>query len=292
MTTVDVTAILAAYLVDPGFTTAFDASPRNAVLSLGGSDDLAREISAIDLERLQAFRGLITKVQHNFLWSTFPLTLRHLRHHRLDQPLFTALATTHLGLRQQGVRDVAARVSVFVDFADGFLRRTRTRGALECSLLLAHEDCLRQVNEPYEYSATGDVVRPHRLTPRSIPVLLGRLSVRTFPASPLPLADAVSWGKRTPPVRHKKTDIAYWNAINGEGARAFAVTDLTPRLLTAVDGQRSVGQIVRHVTRLRAAGPFLPAFVKAAQLGLITFRSPTAASLGPASGGAKVSKLS
>ena len=292
MTTVDVTAILAAYLVDPAFTTAFDASPRNAVLSLGGSADLAREVSAIDLDRLRAFRGLITKVQHNFLWSTFPLTLRHLRHHRLDQPLFTALATTHLGLRQQGVRDVPARVSVFVDFAAEFLRQAKRRGAVECGLLLAHEDCMRQVSEPYELPAMGDAARPHRVTPRSIPVLLGRLCVRTFPASPLPLANAVSSGKRTAPVRLKETDIAYWNAINDEGARAFAVTDLTPRLLTAVDGSRSVGQIVRHVTSLRAAGPFLSAFVKAAQLGLITFRSPAAASPGPASGGARVSKLS
>ena len=272
MNTVDVTAILAAYLVDPAFTTAFDANPRNAVLSLGGSADLAREVSAIDLDRLQAFRGLITKVQHNFLWSTFPLTLRHLRHHRLDQPLFTALATTHLGLRQQGVRDVRARVAVFVDFATGFLRRTKRRGALECGLLLAHEDCLQQVNEPYELAATGDVLRPHRVTPRSIPVLLGRLCIRRFPASPLPLADAISSGKRTPPVRRKATDIAYWNAINGQGPSAFAVTDLTPRLLAAVDGRRNVGQIVRHVTTLRAAGSFVAAFVRAAELGLITFR--------------------
>jgi hypothetical protein len=274
MTTVDVTAVLAAYLVDPAFTTAFDANPRTAVLSLGGSAELAREVSAIDRDRLQAFRGLITKVQHNFLWSTFPLTLRQLRHHQLDQPLFTALATTHLGLRQQGVRDVPARVRVFVDFGGEFLRRSRRRGALECGLLLAHEDCLRQVNEPYQLPATGDALRPHRVTPRSVPVLLGRLCIRTFAASPIPLADAISSGKRTPRVRLKATDIAYWNAISGQGARAFAVTDLTPRLLAAVDGSRSVAQIVRHVTRLRAAGPFLPAFVKAAQLGLITFRSP------------------
>jgi len=75
-------------------------------------------------------------------------------------------------------------------------------------------------------------------------------------------------------VRLKQTDIAYWNSIDGQGARVFAVTDLTPRLLTAVDGHRTVGQIVRHATSLRAAGPFLSAFVKAAQLGLITFRSP------------------
>lgn len=275
MTTVDVTAILAAYLVDPAFTTAFDANPRNAVLSLGGSAELAREVSGIDRGRLQAFRGLITKVQHNFLWSTFPLTLKQLRHHQLDQPLFTALATTHLGLRQQGVRDVPARVAVFVDFAAKFLRRAKRRGALECGLLLAHEDCLRQVSEPYQLPATGDDLRPHRVTPRSIPVLLGRMCIRTFPASPLPLANAASSGRRTPPVRFKATDIAYWNAINGHGARAFAVTDLTPRLLAAVDGRRSVGQIVRHVTRLRAAGPFVSAFVKAAQLGLITFRTPS-----------------
>jgi hypothetical protein len=273
MTTVDVTAILAAYLVDPAFTTAFDANPRNAVLSLGGSAELAHEVSAIDLDRLQAFRGLITKVQHNFLWSTFPLTLRQLRHRRLDQPLFTALATTHLGLRQQGVRDVRARVSVFVDFAADFLRRAGRRGALECSLLLAHEDCLRQINDPYESPMGGDV-HAYRVTPRSIPVLLGRLCVRTFPASPLPLVNAVSAGKRVPPVRLKAPDIAYWNANDGQDARVFAVTDLTPRLLAAVDGRRSVGQVVRHVTGLRAAGPFLAAFVKAAEIGLIAFRSP------------------
>jgi len=272
----DVTAVLAAYLVDPVFTTAFDSNPRSAVLSIGGSPELAREVSAIDLDRLQAFRGLITKVQHNFLWSMFPLTLGRLRHHRLDQPLFTALATTHLGLRQQGVRDVTARVSVFVAFAAAFLRRNKQRGALECRLLLAHEDGLRKVNERCELPATGEALRAHRVTSRSIPVLLGRLCIRTFPASPLPLADAISSGKRMPRVRLKTTDIAYWNAINGEGPSAFAVTDLTPRLLVAVDGRRNVGQIVRHVTRLRASAPFLSAFVKAAQLNLITFRSPAA----------------
>ena len=274
MTTVDVQAILAAYLVDPAFTAAFDANPREAVLSLGASDALALEVSAIDRDRLQSFRGLITKVQHNFLWPAFPLTLRHLRTHRLDQPLFSAMATTHIRLRRQGVRDVQTRTAAFVEVAAEFLRRDVRRGALECGLLLAHEDCLRLVNEPYELHATGDPVHPHRVTRHSVPVLLGRLCIRTFPASPLALVSALSSAKRIPSVRLDPIDIAYWKAIGGEGARAFPVTDLTPRLLAAVDGRRTVGQVVRHATRVRAASPFVAAFVKAAQIGLISFRSP------------------
>jgi hypothetical protein len=269
-TSVDVTAVLAAYLVDPAFTAAFDANPRNAVLSAGGSAALAREVSAIDLARLQAFRGLITKVQHNFLWATFPLTLMHLRNTRLDLPLFSALATTHLDLRRRGVRDMRERISTFVGFAADFLRRAGGAAALECGLLLTHEDCLREVNEP---CLGAEAIHPHHLTGRSVPVLLGRLLIRTFTASPLPLARAIASAKPVPRVRLRTTDITYWKGIGAEGARVFAVRDLTPRLLAAIDGRRSVETVVRQVTGLRAPAPFLPAFVKAAQLGLITFRN-------------------
>jgi hypothetical protein len=128
VTNAEHTAALARVLVDPARLRAM----------------LRRR--APEATRLAFFAGLVTKVQHNFLWENFPGVTTILRRAGVELDLFRNYFLSRRSPRRQSATGQSQKVDEVVQFIDAFLRDRRNNPSLRGARdVLRHERSIWEV---------------------------------------------------------------------------------------------------------------------------------------------------
>jgi len=279
---VGVESILARSLMDPDFLEALIVDPNGSLSSYSLDEATKREFLNANLTRIRAFSGFISKVQHNYLWESFPATLKLLSLYDLEIDLFSRYRSIQLSEKRKGAE---RRESVlrFIEFLEVQFKNKKGEQSKLMREVLKHERAtwesrlsLGSVPEPvstqpsmYKFNWS----QFHRLSP----VLCGPLAIREFCYDPIPLADLVvgeNFDGKPPP--RSPVILGYWGDRSTCQLRILQLDRLTAGVLCWVNGRRSIRQIIDCVRR-SAKGALMPKdfrglFEGMAEAGLLSLR--------------------
>jgi hypothetical protein len=177
-----------------------------------------RRPQGVDVERLSAFAGFVTKVQSNFLWESLPGTLAALRHARIENRVFQDFSPAHWRLRRRRA-PFGERIDVFIAALTRWLTRRKLYAIRD---LLTHEAAQRST-----------------LARAFVVVRLGSDPEATFARVQEGLE--LDGYERRP---HRRVYSARDGAI-----RAFEIDRDTARVLELIDGKRSARSVVAGAAR-------------------------------------------
>ena len=270
--------IVARCLVDPAFLDSVRADPDSALAAYPLDAQARAAFRTADLARLRQFSGFIGKIQHNFLWDSFPATRQLLRRHGIEHEVFAHYRRLQLA---PGSRAAALpeKVRLFLSFLEGYLVEGGRHPSLQA--VMRHE---RAVWEVRQAAATRPQARasvrevsfaglPWRRFARLVPVINGPLRIEAFDRDPVALTARVLEGRAETRARRGARLLVYWADPATQQLRTLAVESLPALMLSLVDGARSVGAVVAATRRrtLADAPPsaFRPFFEDSARTGLL-----------------------
>jgi len=299
-----VNAILARCLLDAGFLDDLTHDPETALRGYALDARTCAEFRQLRVDRVRHFAGFITKVQHNYLWESFPYTRALLKAYRIEIEVFTAYLPVHQRLRAQAAsRD--QKTEGFLTFLQSYLDTAAEAAACQAE---GHEpfpglhDVLRHERIEWEIRTTlggtestrnpnGNApaeVNPAQLPARAfgrlVPVIQGVFKVGTFARNPMPIVDALAKGtfrpEPTPKPRVDATYVfGYWGDTASNQLHIFELDPVSAGVVTLIDGSRSVRAIVERAARAHgqqlSVSALRPFFQTVVDQGLVTFPQPT-----------------
>jgi hypothetical protein len=246
-------AIVARCLLDPAFLARLTANRAAALEGCALDDKSYTDFAQLDLQKVRSFGGFITKVQHNYLWDSFPYVRTLMKLYGIEIEVFA-------GYRQQHLQLVAARASR-VERISTFLAYLRSYlGAEDGSRWLGLRDMVE--HERMEWEIRGLLTDPSlRVTaPTGIdtsalgwPVLESLVPAPSivrcshFTYDPRSIVAELASG-RFP--SDELMQAPRWLAYCADGAgrvRVLELDDVSVILLSEVDGRRTIGSIVDRV---------------------------------------------
>ena len=274
-----VEAIVARCLVEPAFLEAVRADSAAALAAYALADADRAAFQTADLGRLRHFSGFIGKVQHNFLWESFPATRRLLRRHGIELEVFARYRGLQLApeSRSAGQNEKIRR---FLSFLEDYLAGSGRYPSLQA--VMRHERAIWEIRQAAaapssraEGLQTESLARlPWREFSRLVPCVDGVLRIETFDCDPVALTDRVLADAPPRRLRRRARLLVYWTDRSAAQLRTLTVETLPALLLSQVNGRRPVGSIVASIRRhsLAAAPPsaFRPFFEDAVGEGLIS----------------------
>jgi hypothetical protein len=251
-----VESILARSLLDPDFLDALMVDPNKSLSSYSLDDTTRREFLSADFARIRAFSGFICKVQHNYLWESFPATRKLLAVYGLEIDLFSRYRRIQLSQKRKH-EERRESILRFIEFLEVDLSSKRGAPFRLMRELLKHERATWETrlslgNIPAQTSTEASMCelnwsRFQRLTP----VLCGPLAIRKFCYDPIPLAhlvvgDTFDYGKLPP---RSPRILGYWGDRTTCQLRVLTLDRLTAGVLCWINGRRSVRKVIDCVRR-------------------------------------------
>ena len=176
-----VEAIVARCLVEPAFLEAVRADAAGALAAYALDDVDRAAFRSADLGRLRQFSGFIGKVQHNFLWESFPATRRLLRRHGIELEVFARYRGLQLAPQARAATQ-DEKIRRFLSFLEDDLAGSGRYPALH--MVMRHERALWEIRQAALAPArAGKAVGRRAFARRRWRACRGGNSRGSFPAS-------------------------------------------------------------------------------------------------------------
>ena len=277
-------SILARCLLDPAFLARFDKDPMGAADEYSLDEQTRSELIELKIDRLRNFGGFITKVQHHYLWKSFPKTLSLLTHYGIELKVFAAYRSIVQQSRDSYRVTQDEKIERFLNFLEGFLESKDGAQYVGVREVLIHEKVRWEIEL---MSFEGKPSRPQHLVSdlstltsrqfdRLVPSVRGMLRIYEFNYNPLEIISSLSDGEFKPDqITPYQRVFAYWIDSATNELRVLELEPVTSVLLSQVDGHRSIRAIIRRVASKFAGGIKLsqlrPFFRDASDAGLLNF---------------------
>jgi len=281
MSTGTVMTILARYLLDSGFSKRFDEDRVTELQQYALDEHTRDEFLRLDLRRVRSFRGLITKVQQNYLWEFFPGTRLLLRYAGIELRVFDSYSEFHQNFRTRTDAPRSERIRRFIDFLGDFLQSSDAPAYPVLRDVLKHEriqwemqDRWATVGAPAGGFSSIDLRSLRAVELGSLaPAFRGIFILAGYRHDPVEILATLS-DKGYAAIRAEPSQrtLAYWSCGPAERVRMFQPDPATLGLLAQVNGRRSVRSILRSAASHERVSQSLPFWEAAQQKGLVTFQ--------------------
>ena len=222
-------------------------------------DEAARaSFIAFDFSRIRNVAGFIAKVQHNYLWESFPGTLNLLKLMGLQIPIFSSYNRTHQRLRAEGVTSKHEKIRQFLAYLAGALKHRRETGVAVLRDVLCHEETMWQVaakmaelvaSDRDDVGVSVDEMVAHDVDQWDciVPAVRGLLVLREFEYDPVAALSDLARGKIDltsvgPSTQH----IGYWGDSATRQLRVLVLGRETSVLLSEIDGLRPMHVVIER----------------------------------------------
>jgi len=274
-----VNSIMARCLLEPVFLREM-ARDRSAALDRYPLDERTHsDFLKLDVDRLRSFAGFITKVQHNYLWETFPCTRALLIAYGIEIEMFASYRDTQQWILAQGQRTQTEKTEQLVKFLKAYLesRKVQCPGLLD---VLAHEQIIWELEicileKPRSDSeVNASSLRSQRFE-KLVPAIRGTLKTHDFVHDPLKIASGLAIGNfKLHQIAKSRRRLSYWADVQVGQVRIVELDPLALILLSEVNGKRSIRTIIRRASAKMELGlrpSHLKSFFESAlQQGLLT----------------------
>ena len=269
--------ILARCLVEPAFLERLQADPDVALADYPLGIRSRCEFKNTDLSRIQRFSGFIGKVQHNYLWDSFPATLLLLRHYGIELEVFAKYRTIQLSPEMRN-RNQFEKIRRFLAFLDQFLVDHMQYPGLNCVLI--QERARWEVLQAVDKVKAIEGLSPETLRTlewarflRLRPVLNGPLRIDAFDCDPSDLTASVVNGSFTGHCGGESRFFASWVDPRKRLLHTLQIDNLSALVLSCIDGTKRLSAVIASARQrgLTAAMPrtFRAFFESAASADLI-----------------------
>lgn len=250
MSGVAVQQFLARCLVDPHFFDKARADLDSALGCFGLTEDERQDFRRFDLDRVRSFAGLVTKVQNNGLWQTFPSTRLLMDRYALDLELFAAYRVQHQHDRADAASHVTRTRHFAAFFRDWLAEQGPDRypGLLDVfqheRLWLEHRLALKSEEPMPARTPAGFLAHDDQFLDGLVPAVRGLLFTEFFQYNPAEVvqalnADPAAIEELEPYPRY----LAYWGDRACLKMRIFEVDATLLDLLERVDGTSVLGSL-------------------------------------------------
>ena len=252
MTASRVHAIVAAGLENPELLARWKQEPES--LRAYGVDP-----AVFDLDAIWKFAGLTAKVKHNGLRFDLPLTFRFLSLNGLEIEVFGAYAAHKARAGTRYAPTTEGRIVELVDFLRDWLDFDKPLHSLLWDLI-RHETALAQLR-----TRTPSVKRTR------LPHIVGDIILHEMTCDPRLLGKLLREKSFDPDKAPRRlVHLCYWNAGNPEEICILDLNELGYRLLSLVDGKRSLADFNRLLGgKSRISKRLMDAFGELARVGVI-----------------------
>ncbi len=233
-------AAIAAAVADPALLTSWRESPAARAAAPIVLDDR-------NLDRLWQFSGLATKVRHNDVRVSLPLTLGLLDRLGLSIELFAAYAPHAAALRQAGRNSRAEKIAAIASFLYRWLDRKNSAHARVWDML-RHESAIFEAQGALPSGIPSGVSR--RLRGKAVPVRARAVPRRRLRCDTIALAQRLSSGAFD--LTRVPVGVFHFAYRWDEQRRCVDVMQLNETaviILDLVDGTSSIESIARALRR-------------------------------------------
>lgn len=196
------------------------------------------------LQSLRLFSAFIAKVQHNYLWNDFPLTLTSIRKSGIELDIFGAYLPIHQQNRKiKPALGMEEKKNRFVNFFKAYTQNRKEPAYVKAHAIITHEEIYRQAkkkNITTDWPATpNSEKRPGR---NSIPVVNGRVWLASLSINPSSIGNPLVKDNEVKMYIRKKR-YCYWQEEQQEELRVFEVSKNTALVIEAIDGKKKISQL-------------------------------------------------
>ncbi|MGC2781287.1 MAG: hypothetical protein WA418_37185 [Bradyrhizobium sp.] len=236
-------AVLAAAMADPALLERWRRRP--AALNKAGIG-----AAAFELDKIWRFAGLVTKVRHNDLRISLPLTFKLLDLGHLSIEAFANYAKQAAALRRSGRKSKAERMQSLFEFLDGWLDRRNPAHAAVWDMI-RHERALLELQADAP-SAQAEGANGRQVCAETIPVRGERVIRHEMSFNPVALVRMLRAGTYALATLPRGPFlVAYCRDQRASRIDILEIDEVTSVLLDLADGSRSIGEIA---ALLRGAG--------------------------------------
>ena len=249
-------AIVAAGLENPELLARWKQEPES--LRAYGVDP-----AVFDLDSIWKFAGLTAKVKHNGLRFDLPLTFRFLSLNGLEIEVFGAYAAHKAKAGMRYAPTTEGRIVELVDFLRDWLDFDKRVHSLLWDLV-RHETALAQLRR-----RTPPVKRTR------VPHIVGDIILHEMTCDPRELGKLLREKSFDPKrLQRRMVYLCYWNPGDPEEICILELNELGYRLLSLVDGKRSLADFNRLLGgKSRISKKLMDAFGELARVGVISLGS-------------------
>ena len=246
-------AIVAAGLENPELIARWKQEPES--LRAYGVDP-----ATFDLDAIWKFAGLSAKVKHNGLRFDLPLTFRFLSLNGLEIEVFGAYAAYKARAGTRHAPTTEGRIVELVDFLRDWLDFDKPEHSLLWDLI-RHETALAQLRK-----RTASAKRTR------VPRIVGAIILHEMTCDPRVLGKLLRQKSFDPDrVQRRVVHLCYWNPGDAEEICILELNELGYRLLSLVDGKRSVADFNSLLGgKSKTSKKLMDAFGELARVGVIS----------------------
>lgn len=251
-------SILARCLMEPDFLDRVTADPASVLDGYGLEESARAAFIEFDFSRIRNFAGFIAKVQHNYLWESFPGTLNLLKLTGLQIPIFSSYNRIHQRLRTESSAGKEEKIRRFLEYLDGELEHHREPGVAVLRDVMAHEAIMWRLaahlkgmittaGEAAGHNGNESTALRADQWDAMVPSIRGVLVLREFEFDPVTTLSELERGNLDPArVGPSPQNIGYWGDSATKKVRVLALGRETAVLLSEVDGRRTVRAIIER----------------------------------------------
>jgi hypothetical protein len=244
-----INAVVARCLIDGSFAQLVDADPAAAWNEMNAPASAWEQLGQLDCDRLALVAGFIANVKHSELWKPLFGTRSLLRHYGRESDVFSAYCRA----RGSNAKTVAERVVSFAKFLTSYLFEHGQDLPILADVL-QHEATIATFN----YASAADFARPSPTRERDDeadasverwqPSPRGLIRVQSYQYDPVAVLDLLSRGEfhdDTTPIAEDDIFLCYARGSLTEPSRVFHMDPATALVVGAVDGHRTVLDIIQ-----------------------------------------------
>lgn len=200
--------------------------------------------SAHNLNALRLFSAFIAKVQHNYLWNDFPLTIASLKRSGKELAVFSA----YLELHQQNKRipglPVEEKKQRFVCFLQRFLEENKQDHScrLTSEILLFENTSRLLKRSPVSPVLKNKSGYRGRGLLKTIPFVNGNIKICAHAVNPA-LLNSILNSASAAPVPFRKKTFCYWYNKEKDELRIFEISKQVGLLLSIIDSEKNISAI-------------------------------------------------
>lgn len=196
------------------------------------------------IQSLRLFSAFIAKVQHNYLWNDFPLTLTTIRKLGIELEIFDAYLYTHQqNRREHPPLTTGEKKNCFVQFFKNYTSGRTDPSFIKANTILTHEDIYRQVKEiPVNEKKARKKNSTARIGMKSIPEFNGRIWIAELYVNPTYI-NTILHSNEAVKVYQRKKRYCYWFRRKNEELRVFEVSKNMACVMQAIDGKKSIAKL-------------------------------------------------
>ena len=225
----------------------------------------------LDFQRLRAFSGFISKVQHNYLWETFPHSRALLEAWAIELDAFAEYRLRYPPLRPERLNRQQKMARV-VGFLEEYLERPHAPSCPGLKDVLRHERIEWELKEMH----AGETARlPHQYGDRAYPKLSNHAQLARFNYDPLDIIAQMS--TPVPPrVKRRRCYRCYVIDFSAGELRSFELSWPAWSFLGRMDGRRSIAGLLAKSDSERQR-EFRGLLLQASDMGIVTMLESSAA---------------